>query len=132
MSNTIEYNETITGKRNESIIYSLRPLTAKLASSIQTGFVYIFLVFSGLLTLTNQISNLEASKDAGEVTEIEVIMIANELIDAYQTNSPWGSTIFKFGMVMIPLILFAISYYVLKSKPTIDEKTYNQLIHHRE
>jgi Na+/melibiose symporter-like transporter len=128
MTNTIEYNEWQTGERKESVIYSLRPLTAKFAASIQSGMVYIFLIFAGLLTVTNQISSLENLKNNGEMTADEVINAANLVIQSFQNSNQWGLTIFKFGMVIIPLVLFSIAYWIIKRKFPINEVVYQQLI----
>jgi melibiose permease/lactose/raffinose/galactose permease len=94
LSNTVEYNQWKTGDRLESIIYSLRPLAAKLASSFQSGVVFLFLIISGIYTVTNQISALENQKQANLITSTEVINLANDLIDQFHLDHVWGLTIF--------------------------------------
>ena len=128
LSNTVEYNEWKTGDRLESIIYSLRPLAAKLASSFQSGVVFLFLIISGIYTVTNQISALENQKQANLITSTEVINLANDLIDQFHLDHVWGLTIFKTGMVLIPIGLFFAGYWILKTKPTIDEHQYEKIL----
>jgi melibiose permease/lactose/raffinose/galactose permease len=128
LSNTVEYNEWKTGDRLESIIYSLRPLAAKLASSFQSGVVFLFLIISGIYTVTNQISALENQKQANLITSTEVINLANDLIDQFHLDHVWGLTIFKTGMVLIPIGLFYAGYWILKTKPTIDEHQYEKIL----
>jgi melibiose permease/lactose/raffinose/galactose permease len=128
MTNTIEYNEWQTGERKESVIYSLRPLTAKFAASIQSGVVYVFLIFAGLLSITNQISSLENLKNTGEMSAEEVLIAANLVIQNFQLSNQWGLTIFKFGMVIIPIILFSVAYWIIRRKYTIDESFYQKMV----
>jgi melibiose permease/lactose/raffinose/galactose permease len=128
LSNTVEFNQWKTGERLEPIIYSLRPLAAKLASSIQSGVVFIFLIVSGIYTVTNQISTLENKKQSNLITSEEVITLSNELIAQYHMDNVWGLTIFKTGMVLIPILLFFAGYWILKNKATIDERQYEQII----
>lgn len=128
LSNTVEYNQWQTGDRLESVIYSLRPLTAKLASSIQSGVVFLFLIVSGMYTVTNQISSLENQKQNGLITSAEVITLSDDLIAQFHLDHVWGLTIFKTGMVLIPIILFFASYWILKNKKTIDERQYEKIL----
>ena len=128
LSNTVEFNQWKTGERLEPIIYSLRPLAAKLASSIQSGVVFIFLIVSGIYTVTNQISTLENKKQSDLITSEEVITLSNELIAQYHMDNVWGLTIFKSGMVLIPILLFFAGYWILKNKATIDEHQYEQIL----
>ncbi len=63
MTNTIEYNEYKSGKRNEAVIFSLRPFVAKFASALQQGVVTLVLVVSGVYMLSQNISQLENQKN---------------------------------------------------------------------
>ena len=63
LTNTIEYNEYKTGKRNEAVLFSLRPFVTKLASAIQQGIVTLVLVVSGIYMLSQNVSQLEAQKN---------------------------------------------------------------------
>ncbi|MFA7560742.1 MAG: glycoside-pentoside-hexuronide (GPH):cation symporter [Candidatus Izemoplasmatales bacterium] len=63
MTNTIEYNEFKTGKRNEAILFSLRPFVVKLASAFQQGIMTLVLVAFGIYALSQNVSQLEAQKN---------------------------------------------------------------------
>jgi len=63
MTNTIEYNEMKSGKRNEAILFSLRPFVTKLASAFQQGAVTLVLVVSGIFILSQNVSQLESQKN---------------------------------------------------------------------
>lgn len=63
MTNTIEYNEYKTGKRNEAILFSLRPFVVKLASAIQQGIMTLVLIIFGIYMLSQNVSQLEAQKN---------------------------------------------------------------------
>lgn len=63
LTNTIEYNEYKTGERNESVVFSLRPFMAKLASAIQQGILTIVLVVTAIYGLSQNVSGLEAEKN---------------------------------------------------------------------
>ena len=128
LANTIEYNEYLLGEREESVIYSLRPLAAKIGASIQSGFVYVFLLISGVYTVTSQISGLENDRAAGLLTETQVVELANVIIEQFRLNQPWGTTTFKVGMILLPLCLFFLAFMILKTKPILDEKTYQNVL----
>ncbi|MDD3107339.1 MAG: MFS transporter, partial [Bacilli bacterium] len=66
MTNTIEYNQYRTGRRNEAVIFSLRPFVAKFSSALQQGLVTLVLVVSGIFILSQNISQLEKQKSAFE------------------------------------------------------------------
>jgi len=63
MTNTIEYNEFKTGRRNEAVLFSLRPFVTKLASALQQGVVTLVLVASGIYLLSQNVSQLENQKN---------------------------------------------------------------------
>jgi len=63
MTNTIEYNEYKTGKRNEAILFSLRPFVVKLASALQQGVMTLVLIIFGIYVLSQNVSELEAQKN---------------------------------------------------------------------
>lgn len=63
ITNTVEYNEYKTDERNESVIFSLRPFMAKMASALQQGLVVFVLVSSGIFILSKNIDQLENQKN---------------------------------------------------------------------
>jgi len=63
LTNTVEYNEWKTGSREESIIFSLRPLMAKLGSSLVQLIVLIVYIVAGVSTYQSMIANQERQAD---------------------------------------------------------------------
>ena len=58
-SRSIEYNELLTGDRNEALIFSVRPFMAKLSSSLQQIIIMVVYLAIGLTDITNGISAAE-------------------------------------------------------------------------
>jgi len=123
MTNTIEYNEYKTGERRESIIFSLRPLTAKLASAFMQGILSVGLISAGLYTISNSINDLEVQKALDD--SVDVVTNADASIRTITDNQLF---IFKCFFVLIPLILFIVAYVLVKKKYFIDEKYYEMMI----
>jgi len=128
-TNTIEYNQWTTGERKESVIFAARPFAAKMSSSLQTLIVYLILTVGGVYALTEGISQLEISlelKINGILTSTDVITQANIIINE-ATNRPLVLTSLLIGMTIIPVILFIISYMLIKKKFFISEKAYARM-----
>ena len=100
IADTIEYGQWKLGKRNDSITLSIQPLINKIGGALATGIVSVTLVLSGI--------------KKGDV--------AAEAIDAS------GKLIFKNAMLVLPLILIVIGYFVYKKKYTLDEERYKQIV----
>ena len=62
MTNCVEYNEYVTGERNEAVISAIRPLIVKFGSATKSLLTTVILIGSGLYVLSQQISNLETQK----------------------------------------------------------------------
>ena len=100
LADTIEYGQWKLGKRNDSVTFSIQPLINKIGGALATGIVSITLVLSGI--------------KQGDV--------AAEAIDA------GGKTIFKISMLIIPLILIVIGYFVYANKFSLDEKRHKEIV----
>ena len=125
MANTVEYNQLKTGKREEGLVFSLRPFTAKLSSAIVQGVVTIVYLLAGVLNYTNKISALE--NDAAR----EIISPDAKLaqIDVIISNVPYISkTILLVSMCLIPAICLCISMIIYKKKYILDEKTFAKIL----
>lgn len=122
MENTIEYNEWKTGERKEAVAFSLRPLTAKLASSAQQGIVYLTLLVSGALVVTEQISELEVQK--GFDPELNIITQANAAI----ANGQHDMVTLAAVMTLVPFLLYVGAYLITRFLYKIDEKKYAQIV----
>lgn len=125
MTNTIEYEEYHTGERNESILFSLRPFMAKMSSAVQQGVVSIVLLASGLYGLSQEISLLEEQKADGLISNEQLLSGAQLVVEQAE---PWMLMILRAGMCVLPLLLMAVAYILIKRKYTIDEKTYDMMV----
>jgi melibiose permease/lactose/raffinose/galactose permease len=130
ITNTIEYNEWTSGERKESVVFAVRPLAAKFSSSLQQGIVYVFLLAGGVLGISNQIAEFERQKAYGVLTSDQVLANANLLITDFQSSAfgPWGLTILKVGIVIIPVALFTVAFILIRKKYTIDEVKYQMML----
>jgi len=124
MANTIEYNEWKFGERKEAVIFSLRPLTAKLASAIQQGVLYLFLIISGLLSIVSTISTYQQEVAIGETTTEVINDLCNVATSQASASSVW---IYKLGVAVVPMLLILITYILVKKHYRIDEKTYTSI-----
>ena len=122
MENTIEYNEWKTGERKEAVAFSLRPLTAKLASSAQQGIVYLTLLATGALAVTEGISALEVQKGLGNIEDVTTP--ANALI----ANGNADMVSLAFVMTVVPFLLYVGAYLIVRFLYKIDEKKYAQIV----
>lgn len=125
MANTIEYNQWKFGERKESVIFSLRPLTAQLGSSIQQGILYLFLIFAGLLPIVNSISETQQNLAIGQITQEETNILCNSFTSEVEV---WQVIVYKLGVAILPLILYLIAYFLVKKFYKLDEKTYSQML----
>ncbi len=155
MTNTIEYNEWKDKQRRESLIFALRPLTAKISSAIQAGVVALTLLVTGLYGVSSNINDIEVQRgngfeqfasnavieqgfiDAnnltvtkvGELSSEQVTLYAQYLADKSVANINWGQLFgLKIAMTMIPLALFIVSYILIRKKYFLNEKRYQQMV----
>ncbi len=62
ITNCVEYNEYITGERDEAIISTVRPFVVKFSTAIKYGLTSLILIISGVFTLSQNISMIEVQK----------------------------------------------------------------------
>ncbi len=129
MANTVEYNEWKTGKRDEAVIFSLRPFTAKMGSALSQGLISLVLLITGSLLYTNQISDLENQGTEGLKTGEEVIAGIKEVIAGMDEKTKMG---LLACMCVIPMVLMAIALIIYKAKCKLDEPTLAKMIEETE
>ena len=100
LADTIEYGQWKLGKRNDSITFSIQPLINKIGGALATGIVSITLMITG----------------------IKQSETASQSIDSL------GKLIFKNSMLILPLIMIAIGYFIYVRKYELDEKRYAQIV----
>lgn len=122
--NTVEYNEFKTGERDEAIIASLRPFLTKLSSAFIAIITYISYTVFGVLSYTNQISDLEQQTSMGLISEADKLSQIGSVIGNVQAGQ-------KLGLLMcvtvVPFILMFISYVLYKKHYSLDEEYYNSI-----
>lgn len=99
LTDTIEYGQWKSGKRNESITFSIQPFINKIGGAIANGIVGITVILSGI--------NEAVTKD--DVTEK-------------------GLLIMKIAMLVLPLIFIAVGYLIYLFKFKIDKQLYDKII----
>ena len=99
LADTIEYGQWKSGKRNQSVTFSLQPLINKIGGAISTGVVTATLILSGI-------------NDAHSAADV----------------SPQGLTILKLSMFVLPLICIVAGYLIYHWKYKIDKAFYDRII----
>lgn len=127
LSNTIEYNEYMTGERNEALIFSVRPFMAKLSSSLQQVIIMVVYLAIGLTDITNKIS--EAENLAISNPELWTVDYKAEYVAGVLSQASGGMTLaLRCVMAVLPVLFMAIGYYVTTRKYKIDEAEYDRIL----
>ncbi len=122
MANTVEYNEYKTGRRDEGLIFALRPFTAKMGSALMQGLVSLVYIVAGVLTYTNQFADI----DKGLITD----MTKQDVVDALQasTGGQQSTMILLVCTCAIPMVFMAVALIVYKKKFFLNETKMNEMI----
>jgi len=99
LSDSVEYGQWKLGSRNESITLSVQPLINKMGGAIAGGIVGATVIVSG-------INNASSPSD-----------VTSE-----------GLFIMKMAMLILPLILIVVSYFIYRSKYKITEELYQTIL----
>ncbi len=125
MANTVEYNEYKTGNRDEGLIFSIRPFTAKLSSALQQGLVTIVFIVAGVLNVTNKISALENDAAKNLIGGDDKIAQIGGIISNVPSEQ---KIIILVCMCLIPAIFMAIAMLIYKKKYILDDKKYAEIV----
>lgn len=129
IQDSIDYNEYKFGERRESPIFALRAFTAKIASSIQQGILYVFLASSALLTVSNSIANLEREYANVENGKEIILEEATKLTSSVES---WQRIVFQIGFAIIPLLLILGCFLIIKFKYKISEEEHEKIVQELE
>ena len=124
IANTIEYNEWKTGRREEGIVFSVRPFITKFASALVQLMVLIIYLAVGVRSVTNRISELENAASQGTISAAEK---AAQIEGVLQSVPGGQSAALLVCMTLIPAALLLISYGVYRKKYTITEEAYERM-----
>ena len=122
--NTVEYNEFKTGQRDEAIIASLRPFLTKMASAFIALITYASYMVFGVLSYTNQISDLEQQTSMGLITETAKLEQIGSVIENVLSSQRFGLLL---SITVLPFALMFISYILYKKHYTLDEDYYDEI-----
>lgn len=125
LANTVEYNEWKTGKRDEGLIFSLRPFTAKMSSALTQFLVMLVYIIVGVTVYTNGISAAENDVPRGLITADEKM----ERIDGILRSIPDSKKqALLICMCVIPMVFMAAAALIYKKKFFLTEDVHNRLI----
>lgn len=126
VANSVEYNEWKTGKREEGVIFSLRPFSAKLSSALVQLLVYIFYVGVGVLSVTNGISDLDQASSLGtlDLTKGTLYEQVNALLS---TVSETKSNALLCCMCITPIVFVLAGIIIYRKKYVLDEPTLERM-----
>ena len=122
--NTVEYNEYISGTRDEAIIASLRPFITKLSSALVVAVTSATYVIFGVTGFTNQISTLEQACTQGLISEADKL---TQIAAALSGVSRVQSVGLLMSMTVIPCALMLISHFLYKKNYILDEEEYERI-----
>ena len=124
-TNTIEYNEYKTGKRDEALIFSLRPFMSKMSSALQQLIVTVIYLIIGMTGITNKISGFEQQANLKQITEEAKLSGIEKVLEAAPSDMALKLAL---CMAIIPIILLVIAFIISQSKNKIDEQEYDRML----
>lgn len=99
IADSAEYGQWKLGQRNEAVTFALQPFIYKFSSALGTGAVGATVILSGIA---------DARTPA-------------DLTDA-------GRGVIKLAMMVVPGVLVAVSYLILRRKYVLDERRYAEIV----
>ena len=129
MANTVEYNEWKYGQRNESLIFSLRPFTAKLSSALTQALVIGVYAVASITTYTNAISNFENEASKNLITNKVKMEKITEIINKVSLQD---RQILVSCMCIIPIVFMIVALILYKKKCTLSETRLAEMVRETE
>ena len=127
MANSVEYNELRTGKREESLIFSLRSLTNKMGSAIAQGVISLVYVISGVLLFTNRISDIENAYSHAGLTAEEAETKLSEIGSVLHSVPEKNKHILLICMCVIPVVFILVALILHKRFCKLDEAKMDEI-----
>ena len=129
MANTVEYNEWKYGQRNESLIFSLRPFTAKLSSALTQALVIGVYAVASITTYTNAISDVENEASKNLITNKVKMEKITEIINKVSLQD---RQILVSCMCIIPIVFMIVALIIYKKKCTLSETRLAEMVKETE
>lgn len=124
IANTVEYNEWKTGRREEGIIFSVRPFMTKLAGAIAQFLVMMIYLVIGVRSVTNGISEWENAASAGKCTVEEKVVQIESLLSSVPAAKTNGLLV---CMTILPVLLLLAAYGIYRKRFVITEEFYEKM-----
>ncbi|MGN0464186.1 MAG: MFS transporter [Acutalibacteraceae bacterium] len=124
IANTTEYNELLTGERNEGVIFATRAFLVKLGNAITTLFVMLFYIIIGIRDTTDKIAELEQAANLGAISSEAKLSQITQIISQVPTSKTVGLLLV---ITLTPIVFFTIGYTIFKKKFRISEEYYNEI-----
>lgn len=125
IANTTEYNELITGERNEGVIFATRAFLVKLGNAITTLFTMIFYIIIGIRDTTDKIAELEQAANLGTISNEVKLSQITQIISQVPDSKTLG---LMLVITVTPIVFFAIGYTLFKKKFKISEEYYDEIM----
>ena len=122
--NTVEYNQLLTGHRNEAIITSMRPLLTKMGSAIVVALTSLTYLLFRVTEKTNAIADFEQQAQLGTITDTARMDGIRQVISTVSADQTTGLLL---AMILIPLVFGFASYMLYQKKYKLDEKRYEEI-----
>lgn len=129
MANTVEYNEWKFGQRSESLIFSLRPFTAKFSSAITQGLVIVAYWIASVTTYSNQISKIENDASRKLISNDEKNNLINGVIAQV---SQQDKMLLITCMCVVPIVFMVVAMIIYKKKCFLSEARLAEMIKETE
>lgn len=123
--NTVEYNEYLTGVRDEAIIASVRPFLTKLSSALIVVITTVSYLAFGVTGYTNQISELEQQASLGVITEVQKLAGINEILSH---TTPLQSAGLIAVLTILPCLTMLSAYRLYMKHYKLDEAEYERIV----
>ena len=122
--NTVEYNQLLTGHRNEAIITSMRPLLTKMGSAIVVALTSLTYLLFRVTEKTNAIADFEQQAQIGSITDTARMDGIREVIGSVSSDQTTGLLL---AMILIPLVFGFASWMLYQKNYKLDEKRYEEI-----
>lgn len=125
IANAVEYNEWKYGRRNEGIIFSVRPFVTKLGMALAQFLSMLIYVVVGVLGVTNQISAIENEAAKGLLS----MQAKTSGIESIIANVPNTQNLaLLLFLTLLPASGILAAYLIYRKKITLTEEKYAEIL----
>lgn len=125
MADTVEYNEWKTGSRDEGLIFSVRPFTAKMGSALMQFLVMLVYLIVGVTVETNKIADLENHAAQGVISADDKLA---GIVDVINSVPDYKIMALLCCMCLIPVAFLIVAMLIYKRKCIIDNEFYRKMV----